>query len=72
METFYLYGALNTETNKLVSDITNPRRKYWDREEYAKQAVNNANSKCNYPCSKYSKYNGKLKVVKIRCEVVDE
>lgn len=67
METFYLYGALNTETNKLVSDITNPRRKYWDRECNAKKAVMNAN------LGYYrTKYHGNLKVVKIKCEVVDE
>lgn len=27
-----LYGARDTSTGKLVSDITNPRRKYWDKK----------------------------------------
>lgn len=26
-----LYAARDTTTDKLVSDITNPRRKYWDK-----------------------------------------
>lgn len=35
----YLYGARDTSTGKLVSDITNPRRKYWDRERNARSAI---------------------------------
>ena len=29
-----LYAARDTTTGKLVSDITNPRRKYWDNEPF--------------------------------------
>ena len=35
----YLYGARDTTTGKLVSDITNPRRKYWDKEGNARKAI---------------------------------
>ena len=35
----YLYGARDTGTGKLVSDITNPKRKYWDREGNARSAI---------------------------------
>lgn len=35
----YLYGARDTATGKLVSDITNPRRKYWDKEGNARSAI---------------------------------
>lgn len=35
----YLYGARDTRTGKLVSDITNPKRKYWDREGNARSAI---------------------------------
>lgn len=35
----YLYGVRDLDTGKLVSDITNPRRKYWDREGNARQAI---------------------------------
>lgn len=35
----YLYGARDTATGKLVSDITNPRRKYWDRRGNAESAI---------------------------------
>ena len=35
----YLYGARDIETGKLVSDLTNPRRKYWDKEGNARNAI---------------------------------
>lgn len=35
-----LYAARDTDTGKLVSDITNPRRKYWDRRGNALAAIN--------------------------------
>lgn len=35
----YLYGARDTATGKLVSDITNPRRKYWDKRGNAVSAI---------------------------------
>lgn len=35
----YLYGAREIATGKLVSDITNPRRKYWDKKGNAQSAI---------------------------------
>ncbi len=35
----YLYGARDINTGKLVSDITNPRRKYWDKRGNAVSAI---------------------------------
>ena len=35
----YLYGARDTTTGKLVSDITNPKRKYWDKKGNAEKAI---------------------------------
>ena len=35
-----LYAVRDTDTGKLVSDITNPRRKYWDRKGNALSAIN--------------------------------
>lgn len=35
----YLYAVRDAETGKLVSDITNPRRKYWDKKGNAESAV---------------------------------
>lgn len=40
----YLYAARDTETGKLVSDLTNPRRKYWDMKGNAVAAINKANA----------------------------
>ena len=36
-----LYAVRDTDTGKLVSDITNPRRKYWDRKKNALSAIQN-------------------------------
>ena len=38
-----LYAVRDKETGKLVSDITNPRRKYWDRKGNAVAAIANYN-----------------------------
>ena len=38
-----LYAAREIKTGKLVSDITNPRRKYWDRKANAEKAINGYN-----------------------------
>ena len=53
----YLYGAREVSTGKLVSDITNPRRKYWDKRGNAQSAIDYynrsyANKKLNYSCNK--------------------
>lgn len=34
-----LYAARDTSTGKLVSDITNPKRKYWDKRANAVKAI---------------------------------
>ena len=44
----YLYGARDTSTGKLVSNITNPSRKYWTRRGSAQQAINNYNDKTQW------------------------
>lgn len=38
-----LYAARDTTTGKLVSDITNPRRKYWDKRGNAISAIEHYN-----------------------------
>jgi hypothetical protein len=57
----YLYAAREIETGKLVSDITNPRRKYWDRKGNAIKAIEAYNGNV---CWRYNKGNhGKLELV---------
>ena len=57
----YLYAAREIESGKLVSDITNPRRKYWDRKTNAIKAIN-AYNRCDG--WRYNKGNhGKLELV---------
>ena len=46
-----IYGARDTKTGKLVSDITNPRKKFWQRESAAREAIHYATS------GRYPKYN---------------
>jgi len=36
----FIYAARDTVTGKLVSNLTNPRRKYWDREGNCRNTVN--------------------------------
>ena len=38
----FLYAARNPKTGKLVSDITNPRKKFWQQKEAAKEAISKA------------------------------
>lgn len=57
-----LYAARCVETGKLVSDLTNPRRKYWDREGNARAAINSYNNHVNYYGRKYN--HGKVELVK--------
>ena len=53
----YLYAAREIETGKLVSDITNPKRKYWDKKGNAQSAIDcynkgYANRKLPYSANK--------------------
>ena len=41
---FKLYAAKDKKTGKLVSDITNPRHKFWQRKGACEQAIRN----CRY------------------------
>lgn len=41
----FIYGARDTATGKLVSDITNPRRKYWDKKGNAQKAIDAYNQR---------------------------
>ena len=57
LDKIYLYGARDTTTGKLVSDITNPKRKYWDKKGNAEKAIfdynrSYANRKLPYSANK--------------------
>ena len=66
----YLYGAREIDTGKLVSDITNPRRKYWDRKGNAVKAIDAYN---NHDCWRYNKGNhGRLELVTFELVEVKE
>ena len=62
-----LYAARYVETGKLVSDLTNPRRKYWDREGNARSAINSYNNHVNY----YGRKNNHGKVELVKFELVE-
>ena len=64
---FTLYGVMDKLTGKLVSNLTNPRHKYWETRKTAENAVRNFMSR---------RYNvdRQLEVVAIECKIkaVDE
>lgn len=60
MKTDYVYAAREITTGKLVSDITNPRKKYWQQENACRDAINKHN------CGRSFSYHDKLELVKFR------
>jgi hypothetical protein len=62
-----LYAARCVETGKLVSDLTNPRRKYWDREGNARSAISSYNNHVNY----YGRRNNHGRVELVKFELVE-
>lgn len=68
-ERFQLFGVIDKSTGKLVSDITNPRHKFWESEKRAQSAINGYNP--IYVTQKDRKKHNKedLEVVKIKCVV---
>jgi len=61
----YIYGAREVTTGKLVSNLTNPRRKYWDREGNAQNAI-------KYHNSRFLRYGGKPGLVElVKFELVE-
>ena len=66
MDKIYLYCARDTTTGKLVSDITNPRRKYWDKKGNATKAIdeyNNGYANRKLPASANKGEHGTLELV---------
>lgn len=59
---FTLYGVMDKLTGKLVSNITNPRHKYWETRKTAENAVRKVMSE------RYNA-NRQLEVVEIECKV---
>ena len=61
MKKTYLYSARDTSTGKLVSDITSPGKRYWQRKEAAEEAIYKYNNNLNYYGR--AKHYGKLELV---------
>ena len=59
---FTLYGVMDKLTGKLVSNITNPRHKYWETRKTAENAV-------RIFMSRYYNIDRQLEVVEIECKV---
>lgn len=68
-ENFKLFGVKDKSTGKLVSDITNPRHKYWESEKRAQSAINGYNP--IYVTQRDRKKHNKedLEVIEIKCVV---
>lgn len=66
MSDLYLYAARDTVTGKLVSDITNPKRKYWDKKGNAVKAIDSYNrSYANKNVPKYISNKGSHNIVEL-------
>lgn len=59
---FSLYGVMDKSTGKLISNITNPRHKYWETRKTAENAVRRF-------MSRYYNIGRQLEVVEIECKV---
>jgi hypothetical protein len=59
---FTLYGVMDKLTGKLVSNITNPRHKYWETRKIAENAIR------KFMSERYNA-NRQLEVVEIECKV---
>ena len=59
---FTLYGVMDKLTGKLVSNITNPRHKYWETRKTVENAVRRF-------MSRYYNIDRQLEVVEIECKV---
>ena len=58
---FTLYGVIDRSTDRLVSNITNPRHKYWEKRESAENAISQYN---------HYKYDERqLEIVEIECRI---
>lgn len=71
-ERFQLFGVIDKSTGKLVSDITNPRHKFWESEKRAQSAINGYNP--IYVTQRDRKKHNKedLEVVEIKCIVQEK
>ena len=71
-ERFQLFGVIDKSTGKLVSDITNPRHKFWESEKRAQSAINGYNP--IYVTQRDRKKHNKedLEVVEIKCVVQEK
>lgn len=71
-ERFQLFGVKDKSTGKLVSDITNPRHKFWESEKRAQSAINGYNP--IYVTQRDRKKHNKkdLEVVEIKCIVQEK
>lgn len=71
----YLYGAREVATGKLVSDITNPKRKYRDKRGNAESAIeyyNRCYANREFPSSHNKGKHGFIELVKFELVEVKE
>lgn len=59
---FTLYGVMDKSTGKLISNLTNPRHKYWETRKTAENAVR------KFMLERYNA-DRQLEVVEIECKI---
>ena len=65
MKDLKIYAVRDMETGKLVSDLTNPKKKFWQRKDSATDAINKASHRTWYK-------NRTLKLVTFKLVEVDD
>ena len=72
---FKLYGILNTDTGKLISNLTNPSHKYWEKKKWAEIALQRYVDDYDFWHDKlprrYPYKKDSLKVVEVNC-IIDK
>lgn len=71
-ENFKLFGVIDKNTGKLVSDITNPRHKYWESEKRAQSAINGYNPVYITQRNRKKHTKEDLEVIEIKCVVQEK
>lgn len=61
----YLYAVRDTATGKLVTDITNPGHKFWEKKGNCQKAIDTYNNRSNGGWRRYYRtiYEGPLEMV---------
>lgn len=67
----YLYAARDVNTGKLVTNITNPGRKFWEKMGSCQRAIDNYNGVSYYGGSYYKRRNSNYNLELVTFELIE-